>query len=172
MESFNSSGNSSFAENAIGAAADRHIDSPPGAANISNMSERSAEIRGDMPYRWVPRPRPRGAILIVEPYDPARNALVALLSDVGQPVLAVRNVEQAESVAAAQPDGIRYLIADESAFDVPMRTLVAILRQRAPGLRLVLVSGLGAGVIATHAQGIDVLSLPAEIEALFARVRD
>jgi DNA-binding NtrC family response regulator len=109
------------------------------------------------------------SVLVLEPYDPAREALAALLRDAGHVVFQARGVTEMMALAVAEVPRLDFVITDSSFWDGHYDEAMAHLRERSPGLQRLLVSGLGAGP-ATVGEAGGVWRLPVELDALLARV--
>jgi CheY-like chemotaxis protein len=114
-------------------------------------------------------------VLVVEDEAPVRRVVRRVLEQRGYRVLEATNGGEALTVFEHHWPEIRLLITDVMMPGVDGRELVARLRERAPALRVLFMSGYSGDAIRTHgelAPDAAFVEKPFTIEAFARRVKD
>jgi PAS domain S-box-containing protein len=112
-------------------------------------------------------------ILLVEDEDRLRSVAVRLLSQHGYEVMSARNGRDALFQIGGAEDSIDLLLTDVVMPEMSGVELAERLRERVPGLRVVLMSGYSAGVFSQGSSiDFEVLPKPFEPHELLAAVGD
>ncbi len=110
-------------------------------------------------------------ILVLEDDEASAEALILILTDWGADVVHAANADRVSAAVGARLPDIRYIIADYNLGSGPDGvTLVKRLRQFAPSVRILVLSGAFQGSTLDEALslGLDVMSKPAKADAIVA----
>jgi len=113
-----------------------------------------------------------GTILLVDDDASERNSVERVLSAAGFSVLPATNSEQALRIFAEKPDSIDILVADGAIPEVNGRELAEKLRQRKPGLNVLLISECPDTQSESEAASVARIRKPFAGSALIERVRE
>jgi len=115
----------------------------------------------------------RGAVLVVDDDRMVRTLLESVLREAGFEVITAADGESGLAQFAAHADRIQLVLLDMTMPRMGGREVVTAMRRRAPGARVVLMSGYSADSVArlTRMPGVRFLKKPFRVEALFDELR-
>ncbi len=150
------------------------VQSQPGSGTVFRVLLPRAEAENLPPREdGAPRPLPRGCevILVVDDEPQIRDLCVRLLRRLGYRATAARDGHTALAELAESPD-VSLVITDLVMPGMGGTELVEILRNRQPNLKLMLMSGYSAELVASGHEGMPFLSKPFTVSELAVAVRE
>jgi len=151
------------------------IESTPGRGTVATvllpLSERPLPDT-EAPVPGVPL-QVRGAVLVVDDDRMVRTLLDSVLREAGFEVITAADGESGLAQFAEHADRIQLVLLDMTMPRMGGREVVAAMRRRAPGARIVLMSGYTADSVErlTRMPGVRFLKKPFRMEALFDELR-
>lgn len=150
------------------------VQSQLGEGTVFRVLLPRAEGEGLQPQREARnRPLPRGSevVLVVDDEPQIRDLCVRLLHRLGYRATAARDGHSALAELAESPDVV-LVLTDLVMPGMGGTELVEILRNRQPGLKLMMMSGYSAELVASGHEGVPFLAKPFTVSELAVAVRE